>query len=107
MGGTASLLLWNMAYDPILFGMQAAVGVEVPTFVDDLAALVRGPRQAALAQLFLWAAGHCAGLLMEGHACGALEVPVCYLDVRKALEAFPLRVDCVPGPLTRVTGGTW
>ena len=53
MGGTARLLLWDLVYDPIVFGMRAAVGAGAPTFVDDLAALVRGPRQTALAQLFL------------------------------------------------------
>jgi hypothetical protein len=104
MGGAASLLLWNMAYDPVLFGTRKAVSVEDPTLVDDHAALVRGPRQAALAQLFLWAAGHCAGLLMEGHYCGAMEVPIGYLEVRMALEAFPLRIEPAQCSLTRATG---
>jgi len=41
---------------------------------------------------------------MEGHSCGAMEVCIGYLEVRSALEAFPLRVDCVQGSLTRATG---
>ncbi|MFM7988335.1 MAG: reverse transcriptase domain-containing protein, partial [Candidatus Fonsibacter sp.] len=74
MGGTAGLLLLNMAYDPIVHGLRAAVGVVAPIFVDDLAALVWGPRQAARVQAFLLAAGHCAGLLMESHDCGAVVI---------------------------------
>ena len=46
MGGPASPLLWNMGYDPVLVGLSEALGIECPTYVDDLMALVRGPRQA-------------------------------------------------------------
>ena len=62
-GGTASLFIWNLVFDPVVAAMRGAVGARAPTYVDDLAALVRGPRQAARAQIFLLAAGHCAGLL--------------------------------------------
>ena len=30
MGGTASLFLWAVAYDPAVFRMRAAVGAEAP-----------------------------------------------------------------------------
>ena len=63
MGGTASLLLWAMAYGTIVNGLPQAVGAASPPFVDDIAAVVWGPRHAALAHAFLLAAGNCAGLL--------------------------------------------
>ena len=44
MGGTASPLIWNLCYDPIVWAVAACTGVPAPTFVDDLAALVRGPQ---------------------------------------------------------------
>ena len=68
MGGTGNLFIWNLVLDPVVAAMKSAVGARVPTYVDDLAALVRGPRQAARAQVFLLAAGRCAGLLTEGRA---------------------------------------
>ena len=51
MGGPASMLLWNIGYDPIV----EAVGG--PTFVDDLAALTVGPTATRRAHFFLLAAG--------------------------------------------------
>ena len=53
MGGTASPLAWCMAYDPIVEGMHKALGVPAPTYVDDLAGLVVGPRQALRASFYL------------------------------------------------------
>ena len=97
MGGTASLFLWDVAYDPIVYGMRAVVGADAPTFVDDLAALVRGPRQAAMAQLFLWVAGHCAGLLTESHHCGAVCFNADQRVARRAMDGFPLTVNCCDG----------
>eukprot|EP00972_Heterocapsa_arctica_P103055 15186574-Heterocapsa_arctica.AAC.1 len=32
MGGPASPFLWNLAYDPIVFALQAATGVIPPTY---------------------------------------------------------------------------
>lgn len=93
MGGTASLLLWAMAYDPVVFGMSRAVQVRSPTFVDDLAGLVVGPRHAAVAQAFLWAAGHCAGLLTESHTCGAVRIRADTALVRRMIEPLPLVIS--------------
>ena len=90
MGGTASLLLWTISYDAIVYGMWAAVGAASPTFVDDLAALVTGPKQAARALLFLLAAGHCAGLLTENHRCGHVSVRGLTDEVRRLLEPLPV-----------------
>ena len=52
MGGAGSLFIWNLVFDPVVAAMKSAVGARVPTYVDDLAALVRGPRQAMRAQVF-------------------------------------------------------
>ena len=71
---------------------QSAAGVRAPTYVADLTALVRGPRQAARAQIFLVAAGHCAGLLTEGRTCGSVRVDWDKASVRRALEALPVEV---------------
>ena len=53
MGGTASPLSWGVAYDPIVEGMFRAIGVEAPTYVDDLAGLINGPAQAVRASFYL------------------------------------------------------
>ena len=80
--------------------MRSAAGVRAPTYVDDLVALVRGPRQAARAQVFLLAAGHGAGLLTERHACGCVQVMWDRTSVRRALEAFPIDVREDGGAVT-------
>ena len=90
MGGTASLFIWNLAFDPVVAAMRSATGARPPTYVDDLAALVRGPKQAA--QIFLLAAGHCAGLLTKGRTCGGVQVNWNRTEIRHALEAFPLDI---------------
>ena len=46
MGGTASVLIWNMVYDPILYALHLATGRSIPTYVDDTACLLRSPREA-------------------------------------------------------------
>ena len=73
MGGPPSPLLWAMGYDPIVEGLAVAMSIGVPTYVDDLAANVFGPRQAIGAELFLMAASHAAGLHMDCHTCEWLE----------------------------------
>ena len=92
MGGTASLFIWNLVFDPVVAAMRSATGARFPTYVDDLAALVRGPRQAAGAQVFLLVAGHCAGMLTEGQICGRVQVIWNGSEMRHALEAFPLGI---------------
>ena len=90
MGGTASPFCWVLAYDPIVAGLHVATGAQDPTFVDDLAALVWGARQAVRAMLFLLAAGHAAGLLAEGHMCAWVECTGLSPAARSALAHLPV-----------------
>ena len=83
MGGPASMLLWNIGYDPIV----EAVGG--PTFVDDLAALTTGPTATLRAQFFLLAAGLAAGLRVAAHTCEALIVRNIAPGVARACRALP------------------
>ena len=77
MGSPAAPLFWNMAYDAIPVGLAAATGAHCPTYVDDLAALVRGPHQAARAAWFLLFATKAVGLRLSCRGCGlAAPVPV-------------------------------
>ena len=69
MGGTASPLSWGMAYDPIVEGMFCAIGVEAPTYVDDLAGLINGPGEAMRACYYLIWASWAAGLEVSTHTC--------------------------------------
>ncbi|MFM7987201.1 MAG: hypothetical protein ACKPKO_48605, partial [Candidatus Fonsibacter sp.] len=93
-----------MAYDPIVEAMNKAVGAVSPTFVDDLAALVWGPRHAALAQAFLCAAGHCAGLLTESHDCGRVDADLPFEEAARAVEALPVRLYWTEGGACRIKG---
>ena len=92
MGGTVSPLVWAMAYDPIIEGVWRATGADPPTFVDDIAMLVVGPRQAFRAELFLLVAGHCAGLLTECHSCEWLECATLDPRAEGVLGSLPVRV---------------
>jgi uncharacterized membrane protein YGL010W len=58
MGGTANLVLWDLGYDPIVYTVGTVGHARSPTFVDDLAALVHGPRHAARIPILLLAVGH-------------------------------------------------
>ena len=69
MGGTSSPSAWTIGYDPIVEGLAVTLRILDPTFVDDLAALVRGGVQASRTQLLLVCLSRCAGLEMEGHVC--------------------------------------
>ena len=73
MGGTASILIWNMGYDPVFTAVEIATNTRVPSYVDDGAILARGPVQVVAASIVLIIAGHCAGLLAEAHCCCWLE----------------------------------
>ena len=69
MGGTASVLLWNMGYDPVSTAVELATAVEIPSYVDDGEMLAYGPKQVVAASVMLLVAGHCAGLVAEAHNC--------------------------------------
>eukprot|EP00975_Prorocentrum_lima_P040550 8514380-Prorocentrum_lima.AAC.1 len=49
MGSPISLLLWVLCFDPLVHALQDATGAAAPTYVDDMAVLLRGPREASLA----------------------------------------------------------
>ena len=72
MGGPASPFLWNLGFDPIIWALAEAVGVEVPTYVDDLSALTTDLRRMLEAQVFLVAAVQVAGLHIDLHHCQEL-----------------------------------
>ena len=103
MGGTESLLLWALAYDPIVEGLEAATGTRCPTWVDDLSALAYGPSQSVRVVLFLLAAGHCAGLLVTGHRCEWISVRRLHPRVEAVLASFPVDV-CREGGEVRIYG---
>eukprot|EP00974_Lingulodinium_polyedra_P040256 3864638-Lingulodinium_polyedra.AAC.1 len=63
MGGTHSMLLWAMAYDPIVEATQG------PIFVDDLAGLTVGVEMTLRLHLFLIVVSHAAGLCVTAHSC--------------------------------------
>ena len=41
------MFIWNFVFDPVVVAMRSAVGARAPAYVDDIVALVRGPKQAA------------------------------------------------------------
>eukprot|EP00974_Lingulodinium_polyedra_P116448 11159186-Lingulodinium_polyedra.AAC.1 len=63
MCGTASTLLWNIGYDPIVHATQG------PTYVDNLSGLIVGVRNALRFHLFLLVAGRAAGTAISTHKC--------------------------------------
>ena len=80
-----------MAYDPVVEGMDTAVRAPAPTYVDDLAALLRGARQTLRSTLFLVFGSWAAGLEVTPHHCAALrmgDTPA----VRAACLDLPVRV---------------
>eukprot|EP00969_Alexandrium_andersonii_P333185 14724686-Alexandrium_andersonii.AAC.1 len=68
-------------------------------YVDDLSALTRGPRQTVTALWFLFAAGHCAGLYTETHACGWTRFHVPPDRLRRLLAPLPVRLLAGTGPV--------
>ena len=50
MGGTASILLWNMGYDPVFSAVELATDTKVPSYVDEWDILAYGPRQVVMAR---------------------------------------------------------
>ena len=75
MGGTASPLLWSIAYDPIISAASSVTGAPCPTHVDDLAALLCDTAQTLRLALFLPWASWLAGLQISTHECQGLLFP--------------------------------
>ena len=95
MGGPASPLIWMVAYDPVVYGVACAAGAPTPTYVDDLAALVRHPRQCQLARLLLRAASKRAGRKVETHCCLGVAGPAGVLDpaTLATLRTLPVTIE--------------
>ena len=85
------MLVWSIAYDPILDTTERATGAECPTFVNDLAALTNGPSQTTRTQLFLMVASHAAGLEVGAHECHCLVIHHPDDRVQAILARYPLR----------------
>ena len=68
-GGTASPLIWAIAYDPVVEILSRSLRVPTPTFVDDLAALLRGLAMTDLFQTLISALSHAAGLYAPARSC--------------------------------------
>ena len=109
MGGPASPFTWNLAYDPIIYGLSTAIIAFCPTYVDDLAGLIWGPQHAMMLIMFLLAAGHVSGLRIDMHTCMPLHFQTDPDAVVQLLYAFPVEVTAgadgnyiltgLPGPL--------
>ena len=104
MGGTASPLGWCMAYDPIVEGLTNAVGCDAPTYVDDLAGLVRGAGQGLRASFYLVFASWMAGLEVSTHQCQALRFGRCTPELATACAALPVHRRETDGGACEVSG---
>ena len=104
MGGTASPLSWGMAYDPIVEGMFRALGIEAPTYVDDLAGLINGPAQAIRACYYLIWASWAAGLEVSTHTCCRLTYAEDSQELRTACARLPVDTWCSSDGCRHVTG---
>ena len=91
MGGTASPLSWGIAHDPIVEGMFQAIGVEAPTYVDDLAGLINSPAQAMRVSYYLIWASWAAGLEDSTHTCSRLTYAVDSQELRTACARLPVK----------------
>ncbi len=65
---------WGIAFDTIIVCVSWVSGCDAPTYVDDLAALIRTALQARLAAHALVFASWCAGLVVSAHDCRRLRV---------------------------------
>ena len=105
IGGTASPLLWCPSYDLVIAATANVAGARCPTYVDDLAALLTGARQALQVAVFLPWVSRAIGLLIATHACCTLFVSEVIPALKAALATLP--VDWREGRLrVRVTGLT-
>jgi len=94
MGGPASLLLWNICYDPIV---AAAAG---PAYVDDLAQLTAGAGPTIVAHYTLLCAGARAGLRVGSHSCQTVRAAEVPREVVEGLAALPVTLTCSIPPAT-------
>eukprot|EP00969_Alexandrium_andersonii_P167214 7391443-Alexandrium_andersonii.AAC.1 len=103
MGGPVKPFLWAVGFDPVIYAVEVLAGGPAPTYVDDLAVLLRrllGLRRASMA--VLWAA-KAAGLVVDLHHCRGAVVT----NVTEAWALALTRVQCKVLPCDkgwRVTG---
>ena len=93
-----------MAYDPIVEGMFKALGIEAPTYVDDLAGLINGPKQPVRAPMYLIWASWAAGLEVSTHTCRRLTYPEDSPSLRYACANLPVKTWTDADGRRHVTG---
>ena len=103
MGGTASPLLWCIGYDPIIAGTASVAGAPCPTYVDDLASLLRAAAQTLRVAIFLPWASWAAGLEVATHHCRGLHFAQPPDRLRAHCASLPVRAHCSQDGM-RVTG---
>ena len=104
MGNTPNPFLWCLGYDPIIFAVHEATGVKPPTYVDDLSALVWGPDQALVVEVFVMAAGHAAGLRIDARSCSSFHAHSGIGKAKEVLKATVCRWLCMRWAITAVSG---
>ena len=104
MGGTASVLLWNMGYDPVFTVVELATLVEIPSYVDDGEMLAYGPKQVVAASVMLLVAGHCAGLVAEAHSCRWLATRGTHCRALALAAILPVETQLAPDGALRWHG---
>ena len=94
MDGPASPFLWNLACDPIVTELPAAIGAPCPAYIDDLSGIAVGHVQAARLLVRLPVLCHAAGLAMHFHVRSSLVVSasfsgavIAFLDLLSCLLA--------------------
>ena len=93
-----------MAYDPIVEGMFRTLGIEAPTYVDDLAGLLNGFVQAIHASLCLIWASWAAGLEVSTHTCRRLTCSEDSPGLRSACANLPVTTWLAEDGRRHVTG---
>ena len=106
MGGTASMLGWNYAYDPVIEAFRELLNVPAPTYVDDWAALLRGPLEVLLSSFVLPWLSWAAGLHVDYHECRWLEMGPLTADARRLCQDMPVTVTTTDEGRTRIFGLT-
>ena len=97
MGGSASLLSWNVSFDPVAWITQLAAACGNLTYVDDLLGMNRGPGQTQPLYLCLFAATKRVNLKVDDHRCISAEIVADTAPTQEALCPFPAEVHAKGG----------
>ena len=98
MGGPHSLLLWSMVYDPLVHGLQA------PTYVDDMAPLVKGGEHMLRVTFLLLALSRDVGLRIATHDCSWVVASGVTPQAKNILRWLPVAVDSDDDGATTIHG---